>query len=229
MSIFERLRQEFNEWARAGRGAKMERGHRPTGEQAIKGMRVGPEAHVLDIGCGAGWATRLFAEQATDGHVVGIDVSDEMIREARESSGDYGNVDYRVATADDLPFASETFSHAFTMEALYYCPDIRAALREIKRVLRTRVGMFVAVVDLYRENEFSHQWVEQLKVPVHLLGVAEYCALFEEAGFVEVRDARLRDPSPLPEVYEGTTFKTREEYVGFREAGSLMISGRVDA
>ncbi|MBA3322004.1 MAG: methyltransferase domain-containing protein [Pyrinomonadaceae bacterium] len=228
MAIFERLRQEFNEWARAGRGAKMERGHRPTGEQAIKWMRVGPEAHVLDVGCGSGWAARMFADLATDGHVVGVDVSDEMIREAREQSADYANINYRVARADDLPFAAETFSHAFSMETLYYSPDIGAALREIKRVLRTRVGLFVAVVDLYRENESSHQWVEQLNVPVKLLSAAEYRELFVGAGFVEVQETRLLDPSPIPKVYEGTTFKTHADYVRFREAGSLMISGRVE-
>ena len=31
----EQLRTEFNEWARAGKGESMERGHRPVGEQAI--------------------------------------------------------------------------------------------------------------------------------------------------------------------------------------------------
>ena len=34
----ERLRLEFNDWARAGRGAGMEKGHRPVGEQAIELM-----------------------------------------------------------------------------------------------------------------------------------------------------------------------------------------------
>jgi len=36
----ERLRLEFNDWARAGRGESMERGHRPTGEQAIDRMQL---------------------------------------------------------------------------------------------------------------------------------------------------------------------------------------------
>ena len=50
----EQLRTEFNEWARAGKGESMERGHRPVGEQAIAGMRVEPDSRVLDIGCGSG-------------------------------------------------------------------------------------------------------------------------------------------------------------------------------
>ena len=64
----------------------MEKGHRPVGEQAIELMGIPSDARVLDVGCGSGWATRLMAEKAREGRVVGIDISDEMIRVARESS-----------------------------------------------------------------------------------------------------------------------------------------------
>src|SRR4030088_3456115 len=100
----EQLRIEFNEWARAGKGESMERGHSPAGKQAIQLMRVPADARVLDVGCGSGWATRLLAGYATNGQVTGIDISDEMIRVARESSSAVPNVDFDVASADDLPF-----------------------------------------------------------------------------------------------------------------------------
>jgi protein-L-isoaspartate O-methyltransferase len=53
----EQLRTEFNEWARAGKGADMEKGHGPVGAQAIERMRVPESARVLDVGCGSGWAS----------------------------------------------------------------------------------------------------------------------------------------------------------------------------
>ena len=219
----ERLRTEFNDWAKAGRGEGMERGHRPAGEQAIALMKISTDARVLDVGCGSGWATRLMAAQATNGSAVGIDISDEMIKLARQSTS-APNVTFQVAGAEQLPFADGEFSDAFSMESLYYYRDMLSALREIKRVLRPG-GQFVSVVDLYQENEPSHQWVEQLKVPVQLLSAAEYRMLFESAGFTNVSDRRLYDRTPVPEDYSGGSFETREDLVKYRNAGSLFVRG----
>jgi SAM-dependent methyltransferase len=225
-SMDERLRLEFNDWAKAGRGPSMEKGHRPVGEQAIELIAIPADARVLDVGCGNGWATRLIAQQAPHGRVVGIDISDEMVDLARESSAGFPNVEFREASAERLPFAEEEFTHAFSMESLYYYADVPAALKEIRRVLGPG-GRFVCVVDLYQENQPSHQWIEQLKVPVQLLSSDEYCSLFQRAGFVGVQAQRLYDPTPVPANYQGGSFKSRKDFLSYREAGSLMVSGEV--
>ncbi len=222
----ERLRLEFNDWARAGRGEGMERGHRPVGEQAIELMAIRDDARVLDVGCGSGWATRLIAEKATKGHVVGIDIADEMVQLATDTSSSFHNIDFKVASAETLPFLDAEFTHAFSMESLYYYGDMLKALREIKRVLKPG-GKFVTVVDLYLENRPSHQWIEQLKVPVQLLSVSEYRSLFEAAAFSKVEDRRLFDPTFVPEDYVSSSFKSREELLEYKAAGSLMVSGEV--
>ncbi len=220
----EQLRTEFNEWARAGKGESMERGHRPVGEQAIARMRVEADSRVLDVGCGSGWATRLLADYAVSGRVTGIDISDEMARLARASSANHGNVDFEVASAEQLPFETNEFTHAFSMESLYYYRNIPKALAEIQRVLKPG-GLFVAVVDLYWENAATHQWVDTLKVPVELLSIDDYRSLFLDAGFENIRDERLIDPTPVPENYTGGSFKSREDLVSYKQTGSLMMSG----
>lgn len=222
----EQLRTEFNEWARAGKGESMEQGHRPVGEQAIARMQVGMDARVLDVGCGSGWATRLLADCAINGRVTGIDISDEMVRVARESSKSHANIDFEVASAEQLSFADNEFTHAFSMESLYYYKNIPRALSEIHRVLRPG-GLFVAVMDLYRENEATHQWIDTLKVPVELLSIDDYRSLFTDAGFENVQDQRIIDPRPVPDDYTGGSFKSREDFEAYRRAGSLMMSGEV--
>ena len=222
----ERLRLEFNDWALAGKGPSMEKGHRPIGEQAIELMGIPANARVLDVGCGSGWATRLMSKQTPQGRAVGIDISDEMIRLASETSISYPNVEFRVASAERLPFPDAEFTHAFSMESLYYYADMLGALKEIRRVLEPG-GLFVTVVDLYQENRPSHQWIDKLNLPVQLLSSAEYRALFESANFINVRAQRLYDPVPVPEDYSGGTFQTREDYVEYKESGSLMLQGEV--
>jgi len=169
-----------------------------------------------------------MAETARSGRVVGIDIADGMIAIAGETSATLSNVEFQVASAENLPFEDGEFTHAFSMESLYYYADVLGALKEIKRVLGPG-GLFVTVIDLYDENKPSHQWIEQLKVPVHLLSISDYRSLFERAGFINLRDRRLYDPTPVPENYPGGSFKTREDYVLYKETGSLMLSGEAEA
>jgi SAM-dependent methyltransferase len=218
------LRIEFNDWARAGRGQSMEQGHQGVGRQAIERLEIWDGARVLDVGCGSGWATRILAERAKSGRAVGLDISDEMIRIARETSPE--NIEFRVGTAEKLPFGSLEFTHVFSMESLYYYSNLADALREMYRVLQ-HGGIFITVIDLYVENRPSHQWINKLNVPVQLLNIAEYRKLLYQAGFVNIHDDRLFDPTPIPEDYQRGSFETREDYIEFRETGSLMLSGEV--
>jgi SAM-dependent methyltransferase len=69
----------------------MEQDHLPIVLPVLDRMRLSPEDNVLDVGCGAGWLSRLLAEQVPEGRVVGVDISDEMIRRARRNSADLEN------------------------------------------------------------------------------------------------------------------------------------------
>ena len=222
----EHLRIEFNEWARAGRGEGMEKGHRPVGEQAIELMEIPADARILDLGCGSGWASRLMAEKTQRGKVIGIDISDEMVQLATNTSKELSNIEFKVASAEALPFRDNEYTHVFSMESLYYYSNMLAALKEVYRVLDDG-GRFVTVVDLYFENEPSHQWIPTLNVPVQLLSIPDYRKFFEQAGFVNVQDRRLFDPKPIPDDYSGGSFNTREDYVLYKQNGSLMLSAEV--
>ena len=57
----EKLQQEFNRWAAAGEGPKMESHHLDITAKTIRRMNLRPGERVLDLGCGSGWATRLLA------------------------------------------------------------------------------------------------------------------------------------------------------------------------
>src|SRR5437879_13924993 len=84
------LREEFNRWAEAGRGEGMEQEHLPIMLPVLEKMRLTPTDSVLDVGCCAGWLSRRLAKLVPEGRVVGMDISDEMIRYSRRTSRDFG-------------------------------------------------------------------------------------------------------------------------------------------
>ena len=220
----ETLREEFNRWAEAGRGEGMEQDHLPIVLPVLDRMCLGPEDNVLDLGCGAGWLARLVAEQVPEGRVVGIDISDEMIRRARRNNVAVENAMFVVGEAQEIPWDANFFTHVISVEAAYYWPDPRAALREMHRVLREGGSAWV-LINYYRENVHAHQWGEILTVPSHLLSAAEWAELFSDAGFSNVKHERISDPTPAPDRYEGRWFRDAAQLRAFRQEGALLVWG----
>jgi arsenite methyltransferase len=223
----EELRDEFDRWAREGRGEKMKDGHLAVTEQIIGMMALRPDSRVLDLGCGSGWATRLLASHVQDGVAVGLDVSDEMIRQARDSGAAPPNANFRVLTGPRFPFHDGVFTHCLSIESLYYHPDITASLREVYRVL-ARGGRGYFMVNYFRENPYVHHWSALLRVPVQLLGADEYCAAAGAAGFARCRTFTIPDPTPVPPDYTGPHYGDAENMRAARAIGALVVVGEKD-
>ena len=218
------LREEFNRWAEAGRGEDMEQDHLPIALPMLEKMRLAPADNILDVGCGAGWLSRRLAKFVPQGRVVGMDVSDEMVRRARRASMDHSNLLFVVGGVEQIPWEANFFSHGVSVESAYYWPDPAAGLKEIFRILREGGSAWI-LINYYRDNPHSHQWGELLAVSTHLLSADEWAALFREAGFERVAHERIIDSSPAPEVYTGRWFRNAAQLRAFKAEGALLISG----
>lgn len=218
------LREEFNRWAEAGRGEGMEEEHLPITLPVLEKMRLAPSDNVLDVGCGAGWLSRRLAQLVPQGRVVGMDISDEMVRRARRACADHGNLLFVVGGAEEIPWEANFFTRAISVESAYYWPNPAAGLREIFRVLREGGSAWI-LINYYRDNSHCHQWGEKLAVPAHLLSADEWSALVREAGFDEVAHERILDPSPTPDVYTGRWFRDAAQLRAFKAEGALLIHG----
>src|SRR6202140_3166361 len=191
----DRLQQEFNRWADDGEGAKMERHHLDITEKTMRRMDLRPGERVLDLGCGSGWATRLLARMVGEGpqgfgQVVGVDVSDEMIRQARATSKEFDNVMFVVGSAAQIPWEENFFDKVLSIESFYYYPDQGRALAELFRVMAPHGRMFI-LINLYKDNPYSLQWVDNLRGPVHVRSEAEYIELLKNHGFEDLQTVRL--------------------------------------
>jgi arsenite methyltransferase len=220
----ENLREEFNCWAEAGRGEGMEQDHLPITLPVLEKMRFAADENVLDVGCGTGWLSRRIARMVTKGRVVGMDVSDEMIRVARRTSMEHDNVLYVTGEAGEIPWEANFFTQAISVESAYYWPEPATGLREIYRVLHSG-GKFWMLINYYRDNPHCHQWGPLLAVKTHLLLAEEWAQLFHGAGLTDVGHERVVDPSPSPETYSGRWFRDAAQLRAFKAEGALLLYG----
>jgi SAM-dependent methyltransferase len=149
---------------------------------------LNPGDRVLDVAGGAGSYASEIVRRA-DVSVVGIDISEAMVRQRREDDLLSANA---VADMEALPFEAGTFDAAMVVAALHHVPDPIPALREILRVLRPG-GTLLA----YEPCSITARRVGRKGVPgmSHEFAVSRpwLLARFHDAGFTiqKVRGANL--------------------------------------
>ena len=89
----------------------------------------------LDIGCGEGYNTRMATKSGAV--LTAIDISEVFIASAKESERHEPlGIEYRVASAIDLPFPDKYFDFAIATMSLMDISDIEKALSEAFRVIK---------------------------------------------------------------------------------------------
>jgi SAM-dependent methyltransferase len=97
----------------------------PPLEAALARIQRAPN-RVLDIGTGTGQGTRLLATRFPEADVVGVDLSPDMIDEARRllPSGLAARVRYQVGDAASLPFDSATFDLVVLLNMIPFFDEV---------------------------------------------------------------------------------------------------------
>jgi SAM-dependent methyltransferase len=92
---------------------------------------------VLDIGCGTGQTSRDAARAATNGSVLGVDLSARMVDDARQRAAEDGltNVVFLQADAQIHPFDTEAFDAAISRTGAMFFGDPVVAFSNIGRAL----------------------------------------------------------------------------------------------
>ena len=100
-----------------------------------KNLPVGKNLKILDVGTGAGFFAAILSKL---GHkVVGIDMSTKMLGEAKKNLRELNlHAEFHKMNAQNLHFADETFDLVVSRNLTWTLPDVKAAYREWRRVLK---------------------------------------------------------------------------------------------
>ena len=91
----------------------------------------------LEIGAGTGYFTLNLLRAEVIEEAVATDISPGMLATLRRSARELGErVETAAAEATELPFADGEFDLVFGHAVLHHLPDLEAAFREFRRVLR---------------------------------------------------------------------------------------------
>lgn len=132
-----------------------------------------PGLDVLDVGSGPGTITVELADLVAPGRVVGLDMSEDVVRQASELATSRGtaNVEFVTGSVYELPYPDAAFDVVHAHQVLQHVGDPVRALAEMRRV--TRPGGLVAARDviyskvaLFPESDGLRLWAD-VYLPVH--------------------------------------------------------------
>jgi SAM-dependent methyltransferase len=194
---------------------------------------IAPGDEVLDIGCGTGLTTREAARAASPGRVVGVDVSERMLKRAGEltEAEPLDNVTYELGDAQVHPFDRARFDLAISRFGTMFFDDPVAAFTNIASALRPRGRLALLVWQPREVNE----WALAIDAAVgeaarqpppagadpFSLGDAEATtAILERAGFDQLRFEDVHEP-----VLYGHDMAAALDFVsGFQNVSAALAS-----
>jgi ubiquinone/menaquinone biosynthesis C-methylase UbiE len=101
---------------------------------ALESLSIAHSSKILDVGCGTGLFFNHVAEKAEI--VVGVDISRQLLLQAKERAKEHGNIYVVQADVDHLPLKDDCFDAVFAFTVLQNMPKPVETLVEIRRAAK---------------------------------------------------------------------------------------------
>jgi ubiquinone/menaquinone biosynthesis C-methylase UbiE len=113
--------------------------------ETLKGMLPDFKGkRMLDLGCGYGWHS-IYAMENGASSVVGIDISQNMLKVAKEKTH-FSEVEYICGAIEDMDFKEESFDIVLSSLAFHYIKDYKELIEKINKVLKPN-GILIFTVE----------------------------------------------------------------------------------
>jgi SAM-dependent methyltransferase len=143
----------------------------PLGEAALNKLNLNEGENVLDIGCGCGHTTLNIAKRISpDGQVTGLDISEPMLKRAKESANEMSisNASFNCVDVQTDDIGEEVYSAAFSRFGVMFFEDPVAAFCNINKSLITGASLSFVCWQSPALNPWQSLFIEAVKKYVDL-------------------------------------------------------------
>lgn len=133
-------------------------------KRATRLANIQKPSKVLDLGCGTGNLSIMLAINPLIKEIVGIDISQKMISQAKLKQRNLGvseKVKFLVGNSNNLNFTDNYFNYVFCLNSFHHYSNQNKVLREVFRVLKK--GGRLILLDPFRDNILREIWTIFLK------------------------------------------------------------------
>ena len=141
------------------------------GEAALNKLNLNEGENVLDIGCGCGHTTLNIAKRISpDGQVTGLDISEPMLKRAKESANEMSisNASFNCVDVQTDDMGEEVYSAAFSRFGVMFFEDPIAAFHNINKSLITGASLSFVCWQSPALNPWQSLFIEAVKKYVDL-------------------------------------------------------------
>ncbi|MDX1638505.1 MAG: class I SAM-dependent methyltransferase [Balneolaceae bacterium] len=152
----------------------------------LERMDPAGDENILEIGFGQGRLLSRLLPQMTNGKVYGIDISGQMVQLTANNNESWiagGKLELKQASIADIPYPDNRFDKVFTCNTIYFWPNPKENIREVKRVLHPNGEFYCAFRGRKLMESKGSAVTENRQVFQNLYRKDEVAALFEEGGF----------------------------------------------
>ncbi|OKH24512.1 SAM-dependent methyltransferase [Hydrococcus rivularis NIES-593] len=184
-NIFESKEKLFDRWAPNYDFLLTTVFYQAVHKRLLEYVKLPERPNVLDLGCGTGRLLNRLADRFPELQGTGLDLSTQMLRQARQRNQHRPRLIFVRGNAESLPFVNNQFDAVFNTISFLHYPNPERVFAQVSRVLRPQ-GHFYLVdwafdrrLSMSQVNIrfYSSQQREQLGATVGLKCLGHYYLL----------------------------------------------------
>ncbi len=140
-------------------------------EVALENIELWRESSILDLGCGTGILLPRIQGRAKE--IVGLDLSKNMLIEAKNSARHASNIYFVLADADCTPLRNDYYDIVLAITLLQNMPNPQRTLQETKRIAKPNASIVVTALKKHFTEYSFLRLLKRIELKCRLLKTNE--------------------------------------------------------